>query len=326
MCTVVIRLDEQLKRVVGHTGSKAFFMPQESGPPQSFKGGYADFIEYAELHEAARMPTQPRTSLFDDMNYYHLNHHKHLELTHDPRSASLFLQKIMAAEVQLVNQYTNTLLIHLGWLLSQRRDFGRVDTQWVEECWNDLLFTFRRVHIHRKGNEDRMRALNLTETRQNSNTHDWKDTRSDYVSIATDLDEQIRLSETLISSFTGLASIVGTRRSLDEARSVRILSVLAMTFLPLSLTASIFSMSNEYGPGQPKFPQFFAVSIPLLVVVVICVALLNYGPLYLDSIDHFLQPWKQNHPSLGSELAALRRFITGGRPAVSEPHGPHADK
>ena len=302
LCTVVIRLDEQLKRVLGHNGNTADFLPQnlELELPQPFKGGYADFVEYAGLLEAAHIPTQPRTSLFDDLNYYHLNHHRHLELTQDPRSATLFLQKIMAAEVQVVNKYTKTLLHHLGWLLSQRRDFRHVDTTWVEECWNDLLFTFRRVYLHKKANEDRMRALSLTEPRQSFNTRDWKDTRSDYMSIATDLDEQIRLSETLISSFTGLASIVGTRRSLDEARSVRILSVLAMTFLPLSLTASIFSMSNEYGPGQPKFAQFFAVSLPLLVVVFICVALLNYEPFYRAAVDRVLRAWKQYLPSQGS--------------------------
>ena len=323
--TVLLRLDEQLKRILGHSNKGVEFLPPTSEMPQPFRGGYADFIEYSDLNEAARMPAQPRTSIMDDMHFYFLNHNKHMELTHDPKSVTFFLQKIMATEFQLLNRYTGTMLQHLGWLLSQRRDFGHVDPTWVENCWNDLLFTFRRACIHKTGVENNMRALGLARTHQNPNFRDWKDTRSDYTSIAAQLDEQIRLSDTLISAFTGLASIVGTRRSLEEARSVRILSILGMIFLPLSLTAGIFSMSNEYGPGQPKFAQFFAVSVPLLVVVVFCVGLLNFGGSSSASVERVKQTWRHRHSTAVSPLAALRSFVTGGRYTVDEPSGIFAD-
>ena len=323
--TVLLRLDEQMKQILGHTSKGFDILDQKPGLPEPFKGGYGDFIEYSDLHEAARIPAPPRTSLLDDMHFYFLNHHKHLELTQDPKSVTFFLQKIMAAEFQMGARYTKTMLQHLAWLLSQRRDYGHVDTTWVEECWNDLLFTFRQVVFHRRGVDNNMRALGLTGPHQDTNNHDWKDTRSEYMSIAAELDEQISFSQTLISAFTGLASIVGTRRSLEEARSVRILSVLGMIFLPLSLTAGIFSMSNEYGPGQPKFAQFFAVSVPLLVVVVFCVGMLNFRYSSSASVDRVLRLWRHHQSPAGSPLAASRSFVTGGRYTVGELPGIFAD-
>jgi hypothetical protein len=60
---------------------------------------------------------------------------------------------------------------------------------------------------------------------------------------------------------------VGNRQSLFEARSVRLLTLLGMTVLPLSFTSGLFSMSGEYAPGNSHFWVFFAVSVTLIGLI-----------------------------------------------------------
>lgn len=74
-------------------------------------------------------------------------------------------------------------------------------------------------------------------------------------------------AEILLDSFSGLASIVGNRQSLNEARRVGLLNRLGMAFAPLSLVASLFSMSDEKRPGAADFKLYSAVSILLVALL-----------------------------------------------------------
>ena len=62
-----------------------------------------------------------------------------------------------------------------------------------------------------------------------------------------------QVAERLLGSFDSIAGLVATRQSLHEARSVGTLTRLCMVFLPLSLIAGLFSMSDHYQPGAEPF-------------------------------------------------------------------------
>ena len=105
-------------------------------------------------------------------------------------------------------------------------------------------------------------------------TRHWMRTTEDFTNIEEQFLSLRQKAESLLNSFTGLAGMVGNRQSLDEARSVGLLTVLGIAFVPLSLVASLFSMSDEYRPGAGNFWVYFAVSIPF-VALMFAMALLS---------------------------------------------------
>jgi Mg2+ and Co2+ transporter CorA len=117
----------------------------------------------------------------------------------------------------------------------------------------------------------------------------WMDPDRDFVHIVAEPLALRTTAEGLISTFRSLASIVGNRDLLKEARSVQALTKLGMIFLPLSLVAGLFRMSGAYEPGGQHFWTYFAVSIP-------CV-LLTFGGAWL---------WSDGWQKLGLIIAAIR--------------------
>jgi hypothetical protein len=91
--------------------------------------------------------------------------------------------------------------------------------------------------------------------------------------------------EFLVNSANGLNAIAGNKEatvqngryarrtreesenSLREARKASILTFLATVFVPLAVTAGIFSMSSEWGPGGDKFGYYWAITIPIVLML-----------------------------------------------------------
>ncbi|KIW25000.1 uncharacterized protein PV07_10676 [Cladophialophora immunda] len=257
-------------------GSKAdnAIAKQESGP-EPFQGGYADFIQYDSLEDARKALAPPRTSMFDDLCFYYRTHSNHLELTPNPGSVTLFAQKIVASEYLLLLSYYRFVLNHLSWTLTRKHSLGAFDVGRVERAWSDLQAYHRRLMDHRHNVGLLITALQLPRgservrchTSQPSAPSSWKDTASDFLHIETELERLKQHAEGLQNSFTSLAGIVGNRQSLDEARSVRVLTVLGMTFLPMSLVAALLSMSGDYLAGESRFWVYWAASVPSIILV-----------------------------------------------------------
>lgn len=238
-------------------------MAKATSAPQPWQGGYNDFIKYSTVEEAVKAGSPPRTSIFDDLCFYHTQHCKHLQLDSDPKSATTFAQKLVASEYMLLIEYTRYLLYHIGWKLSRRKSFEIFESTWVEQTWSDLNSFHQRIQTHYQN----ILMLSANLELKKSTTRGWMSTTEDF----THIEEQFLLlrqkAEILLDSFTGLAGMVGNRQSLDEARSVGLLTLLGMAFVPLSLVASVFSMSDEYRPGAKDFRLYFAVSIPFVALL-----------------------------------------------------------
>lgn len=112
-CLALLILDQPFATAVlrrsGHdTVSKSV------GRPEPFQGGYADFIKYDSINAAINSGAPPRSSMFDDLLYCHTTHVKYLLLTKDPKSVTIFAQKIICSEYMMILHYHRQLVARLA--------------------------------------------------------------------------------------------------------------------------------------------------------------------------------------------------------------------
>ena len=74
--------------------------------------------------------------------------------------------------------------------------------------------------------------------------------------------------ESLTSVVTGILTVRQADISQKEAKLVSKLTFVALVFIPLSFTASIFSMGGDFLPGSSLFWVYFAAAVPITVIVV----------------------------------------------------------
>ncbi|PPJ61413.1 hypothetical protein CBER1_09468 [Cercospora berteroae] len=94
------------------------------------------------------------------------------------------------------------------------------------------------------------------------------------------LDEISELIERLSVMASSAGSLEEARRSreaLQQNRSLGLLSFLATIFLPLNFATSFLSMSPNFSASQNTFWLFFAIGIPLTVIVVSLIRFLRPG-------------------------------------------------
>lgn len=75
------------------------------------------------------------------------------------------------------------------------------------------------------------------------------------------------MTRELIETCLGVASILESRRSLQETTDVNRLTKLGMTFLPLSFASGLLSMGGAFLPGEKHFWIYFVLVVPLIAVV-----------------------------------------------------------
>ena len=73
--------------------------------------------------------------------------------------------------------------------------------------------------------------------------------------------------ESLTSVVTGMLSVRQADLSQKETKLVSRLTVVALVFIPLSFTASIFSMGGDFLPGSSRFWVYFAAAVPMTFIV-----------------------------------------------------------
>ncbi|KAK4159575.1 hypothetical protein QBC43DRAFT_326921 [Cladorrhinum sp. PSN259] len=101
----------------------------------------------------------------------------------------------------------------------------------------------------------------------------------DITHLLDKLDRYLGAFNRIIPIAPALVQVHDHRRAVAEQVFVRRLTYIAFVFVPASWVAAIFSMASEYGPGQPKFWVYFAVSVPFCLAIVI-------GSLLLSSVSN----------------------------------------
>ncbi|EME76916.1 uncharacterized protein MYCFIDRAFT_212752 [Pseudocercospora fijiensis CIRAD86] len=119
--------------------------------------------------------------------------------------------------------------------------------------------------------------------------------------------------------FSSAISFADSRRadsSMKQNRSLGRITILATVFLPLNFASSFLSMSPDFSANTDTFWLFFALGIPLTLIVVVFVLITRHGTESLTNA--LLQPWRRGMssetPSKESmeshQAAGIRRATT----------------
>lgn len=104
-----------------------------------------------------------------------------------------------------------------------------------------------------------------------------------------------------------LISITDSARSLRVSQDANRLTVLGSVFLPLSLVASLFSMSGNVRPGQAHFWIYFAISVPCAIVTLaFCYSFLPLAR-FVRGISEKLRMSKSSSPGGRRDASDIRR-------------------
>jgi hypothetical protein len=192
--------------------------------------------------------------MLGDLIYYYKNRSD--VLTEDdwksPSGATIFAKKIVAAHYLQLIDYIKVMLPSL-----------EVAEQ---EQWKALQTTSRRCGNYRDDIEDALLSLGYTlGTTMSKRSSDWRDCERDYRYIYFRLQILKERTDNLMSSMTGLASIAGNQQNLEEAKRLKRLNLLALLFIPLAYTSSLFSMQDEFAPNRSQFWVYWVCAIGVVL-------------------------------------------------------------
>jgi hypothetical protein len=234
-----------------------------------FQEGYLDFLPSKSFDSppspaalnALSEAAHPHKSMLHDLVYYYQRHSD--VLTEDewrtPQKSALFLKKIVAAHYLQLVDYIKVMLPSLEL---------RLTTAWVEEQdqWKSLQTISRRCGNYRDDIEDTLLSLGYPldgklDESSKLRSIDWKDCEEDLQYAYFRLKILKERADNLTTSMTGLASIAGNRQALEEAKRVKRLNLLALLFIPLAYTSSLFSMQDNFAPNRSEFWIYWVSAI-----------------------------------------------------------------
>lgn len=253
---------------------------------KAFQDGYVDFIPPLDHIQAATAEPHPHHSMLADLCHYYKNHAGLLKSEDwtDPTASATYVKKVVAAHYLQLIDYIKAMLPSLEL---------RLTTAWVEEedQWKSLQTISRRCGNYRDDIEDTLLSLGypLEGASQQQGRSEWKDCRRDFQYIYFRLKILKQRADTLMSAMTGLASIAGNRQNLEEAKRLKRLNLLALLFIPLAYTSSLFSMQDDFAPGMGRFWVYWVSAFGLVLVTFFITWVLNRA---LDDAAQWVLPFK----------------------------------
>ncbi|KAL5435552.1 hypothetical protein PMIN07_006587 [Paraphaeosphaeria minitans] len=225
----------------------------------------------------------------------------------DPSRSSLFVKKIVAARYLQLIDYIEAMLPSLEL---------RLTTAWVEEQeqWKSLQTISRRCGNYRDDIEDSPLGLGYpVDTLDSGRRADWTDCQKDLQYIYFRLKILKVRADTLMQSMMGLASITGNRQNLEEAKRVKHLNLLALLFIPLAYTSSLFSMQDNYAPNRGEFWVYWVSALIVVALTSIITWILDSA---LDDAAQWDVPFRRwlrskRNPDQTLEPARQERRGTG---------------
>ncbi|RDW65615.1 hypothetical protein BP5796_10307 [Coleophoma crateriformis] len=288
----LILVDPGIKNTVyAHNMSKATMKPIAISQQTPYQGGYIDFLPMR--HKSSPSYTAPpRTSIFDDLIFYHgLNYASldSLEAPFIPDAADSFLRSIVAGMWMNTIAYVSTSISVLEYAIQQSKGKSTVKAKlhsysglnWLDEYLLHIHYWNLRCSLLHDWANQNLAELSIPQFRPAAAKSQAlkKDSSSlelqDWVFIKTRLEHWETRSRDLVSSALGLLSLVESHKSLEEAESARTLAILGTVYLPLSLAAGVLSMGGDFIPGKAYFWVFFAVALPLMFLSFLSMVGLN---------------------------------------------------
>ena len=272
---------------------------QVSVPGEPYQGGYPDFMEYENIDDACSSCGPSRQSILENICFYWAHHRDSVVVSDEPVITTLFFKKIVASNYTLCIGYIAALLGELDYNISRRdRPISTLDITWIEQRWKGLQAWNRRCSQYYDSVEAIMDSFQIPLSEAEAFVS-WEKCEKDFHVIHSKLRGMKTRSDISISSFTGLAGILEKRqalreasRSLHEARSLKILTLLGMLFLPLTFASGILSMNGNFSLGSSLFWVYLAIAIPFILCVPGVVFLVSMG--YRVDGGWSLKTWKDS--------------------------------
>jgi hypothetical protein len=245
--------------------------------------GYVDFVPVDVQASTRRGP--PRTCLADDLAFYLTTHGNLVDNIASPDAVILFAKKIIASHYTQVFDYFRRNLREVQRFMRGPGPSDQTHLSAVEANWTDVQFIERRLDKGRVDLEEILLQTGASLDPPNPEAiTSWKDVSADFQLLYHRLIYLQQSAERINASITGLASIVGNRQafreqqlSLHAAEKARGLTFIGLVFIPLAFVASLFSMSEPYGPGGDQFWLYFAISVPAGIVVMAAYYIFDLG-------------------------------------------------
>ncbi|KAK0657052.1 hypothetical protein B0T16DRAFT_452548 [Cercophora newfieldiana] len=237
--------------------------------------------------QAATRRGPPRTCLADDLAFYMTTHSNLVDGISSPDDVAFFAKKIIASHSTQAFDYVRRNLREVQRFMRgpSNSDLTKSDLSAVESNWVDMQFIERRLDKARMELEDiLLQTCSSLDPPDPSTITSWKDVSADFRLLYHRLIYLQQSAERINASITGLASIVGNRQafreqqlSLHAAEKSRGLTFIGLVFIPLAFVSYIFSMSEPYGPGGEQFWLYFAISVPMGLMVMAAYYMFDLG-------------------------------------------------
>lgn len=299
--TAILLLDPPLNEIVkvDRDGHRIDGKPLHHVP---FQGGYLDFIEYPE--EGTSTATKflkkqgpPRTSALEDICFYWMNHTDLVPIGSDPSITTIFLKKIIASHWMHYAEYISNSAHSSIYHMSRTEAFEKYTIATTEKWWADLHDAHRVCMLACEDVAAILESLRipLDQPVQEFDSRNYLTSSEDFVEIYKKLLWRKDQLELLITSATSLNAIAANKeaaiknandakrsheeqmKSLDEAKKASILTFLALIFVPLAYISSLFSMADDWMPGQSKFRYYWAISLPLAGLMALIFYVMSRG-------------------------------------------------
>lgn len=208
-----------------------------------------------------------------DLVFYLQHHTSHLPLLPslvDPPST--FALKLIASHYLALFNFSRGLVSDVQFHMSRHGHdaLAHLGATFVNAGqWSDAQALERRLGEYCEDVEDAMLrcGIPLSDPHLSPVGADWSDSAIDFQMLRMRLRDVRRRAELLNAAITGLASVSGSQQALREARSTKALTLVGLVFIPLAYTATLFSMTEPFGPGEEMFWVYFAVAGPLVICV-----------------------------------------------------------
>jgi Mg2+ and Co2+ transporter CorA len=95
----------------------------------------------------------------------------------------------------------------------------------------------------------------------------WPSIIEDCLQIAARMEKYSMRFENMVPVLTALVQVAEGRHSFADTKNITRLTYMPLIFLPLTFTSGLFSMAGDVAPGGKMVWIYFAVALPLVLVV-----------------------------------------------------------
>lgn len=219
----------------------------------------------------------PRTSTFEDVIHYTsaLTPEEITIIAKDPRLLFKKTLMIVCAEWYTLVKYATTRLTQIEWEIEnpdlQGENGGLQVTIKKLHSWR------RRFPIFRTIISETLEKIIKRENFMACPGNHVLDLQRDFEILFSSIEDLQLRADRIMAVVTAVMSIEESKKAFEQNRSLARLTWLAITFAPLSFITGLFSMNNDLSTLITTFRIFFAVALPLTVMVLFLTRFANIG-------------------------------------------------